>query len=274
LSPPGDRTVDRCLPTAVGAVLRAGSALRRGFSDSRTARSKSLIADYSTSADLEAEKIVVDELLRSFPDHAIQSEEAGVVRSGGPMRWLLDPLDGTHNYLCGLPLYGVVLTLFRDTSPEACIIHDAHLDRTAVARRGGGIRFQGGGARSGLSAVGRHTVSVIKDYREVVEGYPRGSELSALPAALPFAPERVLDLWAPCIDAVLFVTGHTGALVADGWSGPERFAVLLAATESGGIATDWDGRPIDPAAPPPTFLVLQPATCTEPDSAGSPIRHR
>jgi myo-inositol-1(or 4)-monophosphatase len=226
--------------------------------DGQTARSKSLIADYSTSADLEAERIVVDELLRSFPDHGIRSEEAGLVRSGGPMRWLVDPLDGTHNYLCGIPLYGVLLTLFLDDCPEACIIHDAQLDRTAVARRGHGVRMQGDGARSAPSQASRQTVSFIRDYRQAIERHSIGSELSALPAALPFAPERVLDLWAPCIDAVLFVTGHTAALVADSWSGAERFAVLLAATESGGIATDWDGQPIDPAAPPPRFLILQP----------------
>jgi hypothetical protein len=79
-----------------------------------------------------------------------------------------------------------------------------------------------------------------------------------LPASLPWVPERVLDLWAPCIDGLLFVTRHTGAVVADRWSGAERFAVVLAATEAGGLATDWNGQPIDPAAPPSRFLIVQP----------------
>ena len=237
-------------------MLHAGAALRRRFLKENQVRAKRSAADYCTEADLEAERIMVGALLRAFPQHEIHSEEAGLVRAGGPFRWLIDPLDGTHNYVSGIPLYGVVLTLFAEDRVEACVLHDAHLGRTVIARRGHGVVLQGGGVRAAPLQAARRTASVLKDYRDSAEPSPAHQPF-ALPTCLPWVPERVLDLWAPCIDGLLFATRHTGALVADGWSGAERHAVVLAATEAGGQATDWNGHPIDPAAPPSKFLIIQ-----------------
>ncbi|KGA24063.1 inositol monophosphatase [Pectobacterium brasiliense] len=66
--------------------------------------------DPVTEADREAERVIREHITRYYPDHAIMGEEFGL--SGeGPMRWVLDPVDGTRPFLCGLPVWGTLIGL-------------------------------------------------------------------------------------------------------------------------------------------------------------------
>lgn len=67
--------------------------------------------DILTDADLESEKIIIQAVKKNYPDHDIFSEEQGTINKGSPYIWIIDPLDGTKEYLRGLPLYNVSLCL-------------------------------------------------------------------------------------------------------------------------------------------------------------------
>ena len=63
---------------------------------------KSSIADLVTTTDKNAERIIKEDILTNFPDHGILAEELGVTASDSPYQWLIDPLDGTTNFVHGL----------------------------------------------------------------------------------------------------------------------------------------------------------------------------
>ncbi|MGA9422146.1 MAG: inositol monophosphatase family protein [Rhodanobacteraceae bacterium] len=93
--------------------------------------------DYVSDVDRMAEAEIVRELRRAFPAHAILGEESG---ASGKSRftWVIDPLDGTHNYLRGFPHFGVSIAMLDDGEPMHAVVFDPLRDELFVASRGDG----------------------------------------------------------------------------------------------------------------------------------------
>ena len=72
------------------------------------------IKDIATSADLHSEKFLIDSILRKYPGHSILSEEKGEINKNSPFRWVIDPLDGTKEFVRRIPLFNVSLALEYD----------------------------------------------------------------------------------------------------------------------------------------------------------------
>src|SRR5687767_13367248 len=98
----------RELEFAKRIAVRAGDLLRRRQGGPRDIRYKEGDGNLVTDMDHASEKMIVSALRREFPDHAVVAEEGGATGSS-PLRWYVDPLDGTTNYAHGLPIYGVTL---------------------------------------------------------------------------------------------------------------------------------------------------------------------
>jgi myo-inositol-1(or 4)-monophosphatase len=115
--------------------------LRRRATDGPRAQSKGTRRELVTAADRAAEQIVVGGLLAAFPDHGILAEEGVLTAQGraskqGDWTWLVDPLDGTTNYVHGLPHWGVAIALaFRD-DPVVGVVHAPALGETFAGARG------------------------------------------------------------------------------------------------------------------------------------------
>jgi len=69
------------------------------------------IQDIATSADIASEKFIIDSLTKEFPDHSILSEEQGETDNKSDFRWIIDPLDGTKEFVRGIPLFNVSIAL-------------------------------------------------------------------------------------------------------------------------------------------------------------------
>lgn len=101
-------------------------------------RTKSSARDLVSRVDVESEFLIVGALRGAAPDFEIEAEEkTDDARLGGP-RWYVDPLDGTVNYVHGLPLFCVSIALFDGDGPALSIVHAARLGETFVAARGRG----------------------------------------------------------------------------------------------------------------------------------------
>jgi myo-inositol-1(or 4)-monophosphatase len=89
--------VEKYLAVSLQAAREAGEALRLGFSDYSGFTGKGA-HDLVTESDLHSERIILEHIRKSFPGHAVRSEEAGgeLTRSGH--QWIVDPLDGTSNF--------------------------------------------------------------------------------------------------------------------------------------------------------------------------------
>ncbi len=100
---------DNLVKCAKDAALKAGNILREGFGTNFEIDSKEGRNNLVTEYDHRAEKAIIDHILKEFPDHIILAEESGYTGkdSGGKIRWVIDPLDGTVNFAHNLPIFSV-----------------------------------------------------------------------------------------------------------------------------------------------------------------------
>jgi myo-inositol-1(or 4)-monophosphatase len=127
------------LNTAVKAARKAGSIIARASSDldRLTVRSKRP-KDYVSEVDHAAEEAIISVLLDAYPDHGILAEESGKKESNSEFVWVIDPLDGTTNFLHGFPQYCVSIGLLHKGIPTQAVIYDTNRDELFTATRGVG----------------------------------------------------------------------------------------------------------------------------------------
>jgi len=128
------------LQIMVTAALKAGRSLTRDFGEVENLQvSVKGPADFVTNADRAAEKIVHDELAKARPTYGFLMEEGGEIKgSDGQHRWIIDPLDGTTNFLHGIPLFAVAIALQRGDEIVASVIYNPVMEELFVAEKGGG----------------------------------------------------------------------------------------------------------------------------------------
>ncbi len=249
-------TIDQAYVAAIDAVRRAGDLAGRRWSGRLDISHKGGAGDVVTNLDYEAEQIIVDRILRAFPDHRIIAEERGEIPGSDEWCWLVDPIDGTNNLALGLPLFGVCVTLCRDGRPVVSALHSGHHGVTYAAMRGRGAARPGGPAvripRSGRPE--QTTVSWI-------QGYGVSSSDSIARVALDGLSchfKRVLQLWAPSVDWVLLTEGKTGAVIAYRNEIEDLLGGLLIASEAGAVVTDFVGKEITDYQDVPGIIAAAP----------------
>ncbi len=133
------------LNVMTAAALKAAKGLIRDFGELEQLQvSKKGPADYVSRADRRAEEIVAGELQRARPAYGLLMEEAGtVVGSDTSNRWIIDPLDGTTNFLHGIPHFSISIALERDSELYAGVIYNPVSDEMYVAERGTGAFLNG-----------------------------------------------------------------------------------------------------------------------------------
>lgn len=137
------------LNIAIRAARRAGNTIVRGqqrLSEVKVERKGH--QDYVSQVDRDAEAAIIDTLLTAYPDHAILAEESGE-RGSSDHVWVIDPLDGTLNYLHGFPQYAVSIALTVRGRVEQAVVYDPTRDELFTASRGAGAQLNGQRLRVG-----------------------------------------------------------------------------------------------------------------------------
>ena len=137
------------LSFAVRLAREAGTLLR-GYQEKLTAadiRHKTSLRDLVTRADIEAERLIVARIRQEFPSHAILAEEEVKERSWDRPTWLVDPLDGTINFVHGHPHYAVSIALYEEKKPRLGVVYNPAIDELFEAEAGGGARRNGRAVR-------------------------------------------------------------------------------------------------------------------------------
>jgi myo-inositol-1(or 4)-monophosphatase len=125
------------LETALSAARKAGEVLRAGFGTEHAITYKGEV-DLVTEVDAEAERVIREELLGTFPTYGMLAEEGGELEGEEDARWIVDPLDGTTNYAHGLSIFCVSIALERSGEVVLGVVHDPMRGETFVAQRGRG----------------------------------------------------------------------------------------------------------------------------------------
>jgi histidinol-phosphatase len=194
-----------------------------------------------TQADTTIERTVRARIHAAYPDHGLVGEEYGVEAGDAATRWYIDPIDGTHNFVRGVPLFGTLLAVERDGELQAAVLSAPALRERWWARRGGGAW-----ARSAGEEPRRLRVSGIADLADAQVLYGSGQEIASSGRAPGFYAlldaawrERGFgDFWG----YALLAEGAAEAMVEVGLSSWDAAAPTVLVEEAGGRVSDFGGR--------------------------------
>ena len=227
----------------VEAARKAGRSLARDFGEVQNLQvSLKGPGDYVSQADRKAEEIIFSELSKARPGYAFLMEERGAVEGDdGQHRWIVDPLDGTTNFLHGIPLFAVAVALERGGEIVASVVYNPVMDELYTAEKGNGAWLND---RRRLRVAGRqHLVDSV-----IVTGInSRGSEGDALQL------RQLLQVTPAAADI-----RRTGSASTDlAWLAAGRFDGF------------WESQ-LSPWDVAPGWLLLREAGGTMTDFAGTP----
>jgi myo-inositol-1(or 4)-monophosphatase len=135
-------TLHPMLNVAIKAARTAGTIINRAALDVESVRvSVKQTNDFVTEIDHAAEAAIIDTLLTAYPDHAIWAEESGRregQHGGADHVWIIDPLDGTTNFIHGFPVYCVSIALMVGNRLEQAVVYDPSRNDLFCATRGRG----------------------------------------------------------------------------------------------------------------------------------------
>jgi histidinol-phosphatase len=235
---------------ATRARLDAGVefAKKAGASTLALFRSRSLSVDTKrdgspvTAADRGAEEMLREMIAGAFPEDGVLGEEFGEKAGRSGYRWILDPIDGTRSFVCGVPLYGTLVGIEHNGRAVAGVLEMPALGERAWGGPGLGAKYQvGSGAAvdarvSGISTL-RESVFVTTSSEVFTRSNARGV-YDALESRC-----AVTRGWSDCYGALLVATAR-----ADVWVEPvmaiwDIAAIAPIIEAAGGRSTDWRGTP-------------------------------
>ncbi|RUW52260.1 MULTISPECIES: inositol monophosphatase family protein [unclassified Mesorhizobium] len=228
------------LNVMVQAAMKAGRSLSRDFGEVQNLQvSMKGPGDYVSQADRKAEDIVFAELSKARPGYGFLMEERGAVAGDDSQhRWIVDPLDGTTNFLHGIPLFAVSIALERQGQIVAGVIYNPAMDELYTTERGGGAfmndrRLRVAGRTKlvdtvigcGVPHLGRgHHGNFLVELRNVM------AEVSG-----------VRRMGSASLDLAYVAAGRMDGFWEVGLSAWDIAAGLLLIREAGGFASDIDG---------------------------------
>lgn len=194
--------------------------------------------DFVSEVDRQAEFIIVKALQRAYPDHAFFGEESGKTGGDSEYEWIIDPLDGTTNFLYGIPQYSVSIALKHKGRLTVGVVYDPLRDETFAAARGDGATLNG---------------------RRIRVSERTSMQSALLGTGIPFRANQNLDLYLQTMKALLPDTAgvrRPGSAALDlAWVACGRFdgfwefglhewdmaAGVLLVQEAGGLVSDPKG---------------------------------
>ncbi len=226
--------------TARRAAIAGGAVVRRYYGRQISAIEKRG-SDLVTEVDLAAEETIVALLRAAHPEFGVVSEEAGAREAGSPYTWAVDPLDGTNNFVSGIPQVGVSIALLRGDETLIGVVYQPITETLWWARRGGGAW------RDGEAIKAIHAVEPRRAVVAWVQGYPVPIETAApFQRVLQGRIKRLLTNWAPALDWCLLADGRIDALISLDSEREDQLAGTLIAREAGALVTDLSGKTYTP----------------------------
>ena len=201
--------------------------------------------DYQTAGDVAVERLIVQRIRDAFPDYAIWGEEqVGNRDAEGAPQILIDPIDGTTNYLWGIPHFSVVISIREAGEIVAGVTYDPNVDELFSAEAGGGAWLDGR----------RLAMTSIVSPEEALLGasLPVPGQVVSVPVETYHrALRRLMDtvsgvrrFGSAALSLAYVAAGRLDGFFEDGLSMHDYGASVLLIREAGGVVTDFAGGPI------------------------------
>jgi myo-inositol-1(or 4)-monophosphatase len=227
------------LETAVHAAREAGNLLVSRMNNGRpggiTGKGE---LDYVTQADRDSEDMIRGIVLSRHPDHSFLAEEGGLLSGKGDSLWVVDPLDGTINYMSSLPIFSVSVAFMREGVAEVGVVFDPTRNELFRAVRGGGAFLNDRQIR--INDVSELSRSVV------ITGFPHQVRRHLEPYLAGFREIFTITAGIRRLGSAALDFCYLSAGRADGFWEPklsiwDMAAGSLVATEAGGVVTDFSG---------------------------------
>jgi myo-inositol-1(or 4)-monophosphatase len=224
--------------------------LERFHGPLKDVESKSTITDLVSEADTASEAAIRELLATERPDDGLLAEEGSAHQSANGRRWVIDPLDGTVNYLYRFPIWCVSVALEDERGSAVAVVHDPLRDETFTAERGSGARLNG-------EAI--HVSGEERPERALIAtGFSYSAEVRALQAEVV---GRVLPRFrdirragSAALDLSYLAAGRLDGYYERGLKPWDWAAARLIVTEAGGAVEALPGEPAGLAAASPGLL--------------------
>ena len=227
------------LNIAIRAARSAGSVITRGFENRDdlvvTAKRDN---DYVTKIDKDAEQAIIEKIKQSYPDHTFVGEEGGVVQGDDTFKWVIDPLDGTTNFIKGIPHFCVSIALMYKGRLDQAVVFDPIRGDLFTASRGAGAQLNGYRIRVGkqkdLTNGVFATAFPFKDKTQLAEFMPKFTRIFAQSGDVRRSGSAALDL-------AYVASGKYDGYFESGLKPWDMAAGELIVREAGGLVTDFGG---------------------------------
>jgi len=226
------------LNTAVKAARRAGTIINRASNDLErlTVRTKQ-DNDFVSEVDHAAEQAIIEILLGAYPKHAILAEESGITGES-EFQWIIDPLDGTTNFLHGFPQYAISIALLHKGQLDQAVIYDPVRNELFTASKGAGAFLNDRRIRvSKRAKLAEALIGTGFPYRDF-------THLDAYTAMFRELVQKTSGLRRPgsaAIDLAWVAAGRTDGFFEIGLNPWDIAAGCLLIQEAGGLVTDFGG---------------------------------
>ena len=231
------------LNVAIKAARAAGAIINRASLDVESVRiSAKQTNDFVTEIDHAAEQAIIETLLGAYPDHGIWAEESGKKEGTGSGRkhmWIIDPLDGTTNFIHGFPVYCVSIALMYDGKIEQAVIYDPTRNDLFCATKGRGAYLNDRRIR-----VAKRTL--LRDCL-ISTGFPfrPGDQFKTYMQMLSEIMPKVAGVRRPgaaALDLAYVAAGFSDGFFETGLSAWDVAAGSLLVTEAGGLIGNFTGE--------------------------------
>lgn len=232
--------VEELLELARSAAEDAGNMLLEGLKKSREVSQKSGPADLVTQYDHSAQELIANKIQKKFPTHSILAEEEFEVEKSST-KWIVDPLDGTTNYIYNYPLFCVSIAVERDGELTVGVVHLPVIEETFTAIKDKGAFLNG--RRISVSGTADFSKSLL------ATGFPYDQD--RLPSAIRSFSGLVRKArgirrdGAAAIDLSFVAAGRFDGFWELGLSPWDVAAGCLIIKEAGGAITDFSGNGYD-----------------------------
>jgi myo-inositol-1(or 4)-monophosphatase len=227
------------LNTAVKAARRAATIINRASNDldSLTVRAKQ-DNDFVSEVDHAAEQAIIDTLLTAYPQHAILAEESGQA-GDSEFQWIIDPLDGTTNFLHGFPQYAISIALVVKGQLDQAVVYDPTRNELFTASKGAGAFLNDRRIRvSKRVKLAEALIGTGFPYRDF-------THLDAYTGMFRDLVQKTSGLRRPgsaAIDLAWVAAGRTDGFFEIGLNPWDIAAGCLLIKEAGGLVSDFTGE--------------------------------
>ena len=196
--------------------------------------------DFVTASDKKVEKILIEELLKARPNYSILSEEGGEINNDDSFKWIIDPIDGTANFLHGIPHFGISIGLEQNKEIICGIIYDPIKDEIFTAEKGNGAYLNN--QRMRVSARSKLNNCIIftggprynaKNRELALEEYKKFSSKVLIP---------IRKMGSASLDMAYVAAGRCDGFWQRNLNYWDIAAGIILVKESGGFVTDFNGN--------------------------------